>query len=95
MSKVEDMIKKNKSFHDFVKGEKGCMEFNPYGVQISIFKEETGCGYYYKLPYNESCSYENVVTFMKKAIPIISKMIEEERNRKLYSDGCISGAKLK
>ncbi len=95
MSKIEEFIRENKVFEAFVNGSTGRFDFNLYGVPISIFKEEKGADYYYRLPIDKSFSYENVEAFMKEATPIISKMIEEERNRKLYSDGCISFSKLK
>ena len=95
MSKIEDIIRKDKNLEAFVKGSMGRFDFNLNSVQISIFKEEERVRYYYRLPFDESCSYKDVEAFMKEATPVISKMIEEERNRKLYSDECISGAKLK
>jgi hypothetical protein len=56
---------------------------------IYIFKEDVGIGMYYKLPYISNFNYENVVTFVDFAIPILTEMLKKERDNKLMGSDCI------
>ena len=89
MNKIESLIRSNEVFMDFVKGTRSYMEFCIHGVPISIFKEDIGGSFYYKLPYCEYFDYKEVIDFMKQAIPVLSKLIEKEREDRLYGSACI------
>jgi len=82
---VENIIRSNKEIENFIEGRSGVFNCNVDGVPISIFKENIGTSYYYncRLSWNEKFDYKKVSQFMKYAIPIISKMLEEERFNRL------------
>ena len=89
MNKIESLIRSNEVFMDFVNGTRSCMEFRIQGVPIYIFKESIGSSFYYKLPYYENFDYKKVIDFMKQAIPVLSKLIEKEKEDRLYGSACI------
>lgn len=80
---VENLINNSKQIQDFLAGTVHTLTCSVAGTHICIFKEDVGVSYYYKLPWNKNIDYTIVSDFMKFAIPIISKMIEEERNKNL------------
>lgn len=80
---IEEMILNDKLFEKFVQSDAGYIEYKVCGIPIFIIKEEQGSRFYYQLPYNEGYDYNKVTEFMQVAIPIISKLIEEERAKKL------------
>jgi len=84
---VKKMIEQNDSFREFIEGKSAFMTFYPYSVQVLIFKEDIGTGYYYKVPWHKGVEYNGVRTFMKYAIPILSEMLEAKRKEDLIAPG--------
>ena len=83
------MILNDKQFEIFVQSDAGHIEYTVGGIPVIIFKENSGGSFYYKLPYNKAYDYNKLSEFMKTAIPFISKLIEEERKKKLYGEACV------
>ncbi len=89
MNDLEYYIRSNPDFVDFVKGKTGHMDFLINKVPVCIYREDIGVSFYYRLPYNASFDYGGVVDFMKQAIPVISRIVEDERIKNLYGPDCI------
>lgn len=89
IKEIESMILKSDQLGAFVQGDLGYIKYTVGDIPVIIFKEDIGGSFYYKLPYNKAYDYNKVLEFMKTAIPFISKLIEEERKKKLYGEACI------
>ncbi|MBR5983640.1 MAG: hypothetical protein IK025_07985 [Bacteroidales bacterium] len=80
---IENIIKSSNEIKDFIEGRNSVFNCNVEGIPISIYKENIGTSYYYRLPWNAKFDYNKVSKFMRYAIPIISKMLENERDMRL------------
>lgn len=80
-NEISVLIKTSPKLNDFINAPKGYIDFKVSNVPVYIFKEDIGVNYYYKFPYNEHFNYKDVVSFMKYAIPILSKILEEKRKQ--------------
>ena len=78
---VSMLIQESPKLNDFINDSNCYIDFCISGVPVYIFKEDVGVGLYYRLPYNEHFNYEDVASFMKYAIPILSKKLEEKRKQ--------------
>lgn len=81
---IIQLVRSHIKIVDFVKNNSSSIEFNIDGVPIIIFKEEVGTSFYYKIPFKQEYMYDNIVDFMRIAIPELSKLVENERDKKLY-----------
>ena len=80
---IKRLIESSETINDFISGGSSCLPIIVHRIPIFIYKEGIGGSYYYRLPYCEQYDYYKVAEFMRFAIPIISKMIEERREEKL------------
>lgn len=88
-NEVNKIIKANNRLNDFINGTQGYIELHVCNLPIWVFKEDEDVKMYYKLPYIPNFNYEDVVTFMKYAIPILTEMLKKERENKLMGPDCI------
>lgn len=86
---IENYIKKHEAFQAFVKEGCGFIDCIISNVHVRIYKEEVGCQFYYKIKDTENANYKEVVEFMEYAIPTLSRLIEEERERQRRNKGFI------
>lgn len=82
-SKIKELIVNNSMFQYFVSNQSASIEFVIKNVPVVIYKEESGTSFYYKVPYDKNYDYACIVEFMKIAIPVLNKMIDEERTNHL------------
>ncbi len=92
---VEKLIKENSHFQDFLTNHHGAMMFEIENVSIVIFKENIGTSFYYRLPYQQDADYTKVCDFMRFAIPILSKSLEQKRTQDLIAPGNPTKATIK
>lgn len=92
---IKTMIENNEGFQGFLNGDKASMSFNIDGVVVFIFKEDVGTSYYYKFPWYEGAKYNSASSFMRQAIPILSKMLEDRRLDNLLAPNNVKRATLR
>ena len=81
------IVNNNPQLEEFIVNHNAALSFCVAEIPIYIFKEDTGCSYYYRIPYKEGANYADLVDFMKYAIPYLSKKLEERRNENLLAPG--------
>lgn len=84
---IVKIVNSNPQQNDFIVNHNAAMSFSIANIPIYIFKEDSGCSYYYRIPYKEGANYEYVIDFMKYAIPYISRKLEEWRSNNLLALG--------
>lgn len=80
---VKRIIESNEWINEFIASPSGQLLCNVCGVPIWIHKEGVGASYHYKLSYDKSYNYQEVVDFMHWAIPVLSVIIENRRDEKI------------
>lgn len=80
---IKELIRASSMFTSFVNGQNSSIELSVYNVPIVIYKEMSGVSFFYQVPYDKKYDYDSIAGFMKIAIPVLSKMIEEERTNRL------------
>lgn len=86
---VKRMIESSENLSDFLENNCGCVDINVYGTSVKIFKAEIGVEYYYRCPYSSRADYAAIGEFMRYAIPILSALVEKEREKRLWGPDCI------
>ena len=88
-NEVKKIIEGANNFNEFINGSIGYIDINVYNLPIRIYRKNVGAEMYYMLPYNKDFNYRGVVIFMKYAIPILTEMIEKERQKNLMGSDCV------
>lgn len=80
---IRCQIESNEGFNDFIDGKRSQFEVNVCGVPVYIYWNGDCGELYYQQPCIAGYNYNDVLEYMKYAIPIISKMLAERKSQKL------------
>lgn len=82
-TELQQLIESSVGFDDFIDGKQSQLKVIACGVPIYIYREDNYSDYYYQLPYNAEYDYSAAIEFLKNAIPIISRILNEKNTQRL------------
>ena len=88
-AKVSKLIESRPNYQSFLKRECKCLDVNLNGIDVLFLAEDEGIGAFLRFPYMSDTQHEQVISFLRSAIPIISQRIEKLRDKDLGSKYCI------
>lgn len=88
-TEVSKLIESRPNYHSFLKRECKCLDVNLNGIDVLFLAEEEGIGAYLRFSYMSATQYEQVISFLRCAVPLISQRVEKQRDKDLCSKYCI------
>lgn len=81
---ILNLVKSKPEYQTFLKRECKWLDVCVYGVQILFIVEEKGVGAYLKFPYILGDQHKELMSFLRYAVPELSKRVEEQRLKDMY-----------
>lgn len=89
---IEKALMSSPMLNDFISGSAASLSVKIGGVDAYVYKENcSNVSLYYKIPYSENKNYCEIYDFIKYAIPILVRMLEDHDANNLMADTCLKG----
>ncbi len=82
-SELKQLIESSVGFDDFIDGKQSQLKVIVCGVPVYINRGDNNSDYCYQLPYKAEYNYSVAFEFLKNAIPIISRILNEKNTQRL------------